>query len=70
MSRSPAVPPRQAPDAHDAHDAHDEPEITQERDVPLDGTDPAGEDMMKQVRNDRLQVPPGEEEKKEDAAGK
>ncbi len=56
MSRSPA--------------AHDEPEITQERDVPLDGTDPVGEDMMKQVRNDRLQVPPGEEEKKEGAAGK
>ncbi len=64
MSRSPAIPPRQAPAPHD------EPEITQERDVPLDGTDPVGEDMMKQVRNDRLQVPPGEEEKKEGAAGK
>ncbi|MDA8443947.1 hypothetical protein [Paracidovorax valerianellae] len=39
----------------------DEPEVTQENDVPLDGTDPDGEDMMKEVRNDRLEVPPGEE---------
>ncbi|SFE02753.1 hypothetical protein [Paracidovorax konjaci] len=45
--------------------ASDEPEVTQENDVPLDGTDPDGEAMMKEVRNDRLEVPPGEEEKDE-----
>ncbi len=45
--------------------AHDEPEITQERDVPLDGTDADGEKLMKEVRNDRLEVPPGEEEANE-----
>jgi hypothetical protein len=43
----------------------DEPEVTQENDVPVDGTDPTGEAMMKEVRNDRLQVPPGEEESAE-----
>ncbi|WP_311223784.1 MULTISPECIES: hypothetical protein [unclassified Acidovorax] len=47
--------------------ANDEPEITQENDVPLDGTDPVGEDMMKEVRNDRLKVPPGEEEQADQA---
>lgn len=46
--------------------ASDEPEITQETAVPLDGTDPVGEEMMKEVRNDRLQVPPGEEEQKQE----
>lgn len=48
--------------------ASDEPEVTQENDVPVDGTDPTGEAMMKEVRNDRLQVPPGEEESAENAA--
>ena len=47
--------------------ASDEPEVTQERDVPLDGTDPVGEGMMKEVRNERLEVPPGEEEQAERA---
>ena len=47
--------------------ANDEPEITQENDVPLDGTAPVGEDMMKEVRNDRLKVPPGEEEQADQA---
>ncbi|XDF34054.1 hypothetical protein RBH89_17825 [Paracidovorax avenae] len=37
----------------------DEPEVTQETDVPVDGTDPVGEEMMKEVRNDRLQQPAG-----------
>jgi len=45
--------------------AHDEPEITQERDVPLDGADADGEKLMKEVRNDRLEVTPGEEEANE-----
>ncbi|MDR6214513.1 hypothetical protein [Paracidovorax wautersii] len=45
--------------------ASDEPEVTQENDIPLDGKDPVGEDMMKEVRNDRLKVPPGEEEQAE-----
>jgi len=45
--------------------ASDEPEVTQENDIPLDGKDPVGEDMMKEVRNDRLKVPPGEEERAE-----
>ncbi|GKT15092.1 hypothetical protein AVHY2522_06970 [Acidovorax sp. SUPP2522] len=39
----------------------DEPEITQEDSVPVDDTDPDDEAMMKEVRNDRLKVPPGEE---------
>ncbi len=46
----------------------DEPEVTQENDVPLDDTDPTGEAMMKEVRNDRLEVPPGEEESAENDA--
>ncbi|MET3915207.1 hypothetical protein ABID97_001989 [Variovorax sp. OAS795] len=33
----------------------DEPELTQEDSVPLDGTDKEGEEMMKKVRNDKLQ---------------
>ncbi|AVS75166.1 hypothetical protein [Paracidovorax cattleyae] len=37
----------------------DEPEVTQETDVPVDRTDPVGEEMMKEVRNDRLQQPAG-----------
>lgn len=45
--------------------ASDEPEVTQENDIPLDGKDPVGEEMMKEVRNDRLKVPPGEEEQAE-----
>ncbi len=45
--------------------ASDEPEVTQENDIPLDGKDPVGEDMMKEVRNDHLKVPPGEEEQAE-----
>ncbi|RZL93766.1 MAG: hypothetical protein EOP82_06585 [Variovorax sp.] len=40
----------------------DEPEIAQEEDIPSDGTDHAAREMMKEVRNDRLSVPPGEEE--------
>ncbi len=57
MSSTPSTPP--------ASTAPDEPEITQERDVPLDGTDAEGEKLMKEVRNDRLEVPPGEEEANE-----
>jgi hypothetical protein len=33
----------------------DEPELTQEESVPLDGTDPEGEEMMKKVDNKMLQ---------------
>lgn len=37
--------------------AADEPELTQEESVPTDGRDTQGEEMMKQVRNDKLQEP-------------
>jgi len=33
----------------------EEPELTQEESVPLDGTDPEGEEMMKKVENKKLQ---------------
>lgn len=48
------TPPRKPPG--------DQPEVTQETDVPVDGTDPVGEEMMKEVRNDRLQQPAGDSE--------
>lgn len=34
---------------------HEEPEVTQEESVPSDGRDTEGEELMKQVRNDKLQ---------------
>lgn len=40
---------------------HDEPEITQEEAVPTDGKDVEGEEMMKKVRNKKLEEQPGEE---------
>jgi hypothetical protein len=39
----------------------EEPEIVQEEDIPSDGVDHEAEQMMKQVHNDKLEVPPGEE---------
>ena len=39
----------------------DEPEITQEESVPTDGKDVEGEEMMKKVRNKKLDEQPGEE---------
>jgi hypothetical protein len=33
----------------------DEPELTQEESVPLDGTDPEGEEMRKKVENKMLE---------------
>jgi hypothetical protein len=50
------TPPRPSQPAH-----HDEPEITQEESVPTDGKDTEGEEMMKQVRNKKLEEQPGEE---------
>ncbi len=38
--------------------SHEEPEITQEESVPLDGRDHDGEEMMKQVKNPRLEEAP------------
>jgi len=35
-------------------DANEEPELTQEDSVPSDGKDVEGEQMMKQVSNDKL----------------
>ena len=40
---------------------HEEPEITQEEAVPNDGKDIEGEEMMKQVVNEKLEEKPGEE---------
>ncbi|APW38663.1 hypothetical protein RD110_16850 [Rhodoferax koreense] len=40
-----------------ARERHEEPEITQEESVPLDGRDHDGEEMMKQVRNPKLEQP-------------
>lgn len=40
---------------------HDEPEITQEEAVPTDGKDVEGEEMMKKVRNKKLEEQPGQE---------
>lgn len=34
---------------------HEEPEVTQEESVPSDGRDTEGEELMKQVRHDKLQ---------------
>ncbi|WP_100208458.1 hypothetical protein [Paracidovorax oryzae] len=55
------APPSRTPRRRHAHTPpqapSDEPEVTQETDVPVDGTDPVGEEMMKEVRNDRLQQP-------------
>ncbi|MGJ7612788.1 MULTISPECIES: hypothetical protein [unclassified Variovorax] len=34
---------------------HEEPEVTQEESVPSDGRDTEGEEMMKQVRNGKLE---------------
>jgi hypothetical protein len=42
-------------------DHREEPEITQEEAVPTDGKDVEGEEMMKQVRNRKLEEQPGEE---------
>lgn len=42
-------------------DQRDEPEITQEDSVPTDGKDVEGEEMMKKVRNTKLEEQPGEE---------
>lgn len=36
----------------------EEPEIGQEEDIPSDGSDTAGEKMMKEVGNARLKTPP------------
>jgi hypothetical protein len=48
--------PKPTPPEH-----HDEPEITQEESVPTDGKDVEGEEMMKKVRNKKLEEQPGEE---------
>lgn len=45
---------------------HEEPEITQEEAVPNDGKDVEGEEMMKQVKNDKLEEKPGEEKDAKD----
>lgn len=42
-------------------DHREEPEITQEESVPTDGKDVEGEEMMKKVRNKKLEEQPGEE---------
>jgi len=44
-----------------SHGPHDEPEMTQEEDVPLDGRDHEGEEMMKEVGNDRLSSTPDDQ---------
>ena len=50
------------PSAQPTPPAHqDEPEITQEESVPSDGKDVEGEEMMKKVRNKKLDEQPGEE---------
>ena len=38
----------------------EEPEITQEEDVAVDGRDTDGEEMMKEVKNPKLDQQPGE----------
>jgi len=48
MKNTPSPSPRRQRSA-------DEPELTQEESVPLDGTDPEGEEMMKKVENKKLQ---------------
>ena len=45
---------------------HEEPEITQEEAVPNDGKDIEGEEMMKQVVNEKLEEKPGEEKDAKD----
>ncbi|MDB5895806.1 MAG: hypothetical protein JWQ88_3337 [Rhodoferax sp.] len=47
----------------------DEPEITQEEDVPLDGRDHEGEEMMKEVGNDRMASTTDDETSRKAAAG-
>ena len=39
---------------------NEEPEITQEEDVPVDGRDTEGEEMMKEVKNPKLDQKPEE----------
>ena len=50
------TPPKPSPADH-----REEPEITQEESVPTDGKDVEGEEMMKKVRNKKLDEQPGEE---------
>lgn len=50
------TPPKPAQPDH-----REEPEITQEESVPTDGKDVEGEEMMKKVRNKKLEEQPGEE---------
>ena len=51
-----STPPKPAQPDH-----REEPEITQEESVPTDGKDVEGEEMMKKVRNKKLEEQPGEE---------
>ena len=47
---------------------HEEPEVTQEDDVPTDGKDVEGEEMMKKVQNKKLHEPGDRESKTPDKA--
>jgi hypothetical protein len=47
-----------------ATQTNEEPEVVQEEAIPSDGRDREGEELMKQVRNDRLQEPPPEPDDK------
>lgn len=49
------------PDPRQDPAAHEEPEVAQEDSVPTDGRDVDGEKMMKQVVNEKLEQPPGQE---------
>lgn len=48
--------------------ASDEPELSNEEAVPNDGRDVEGEEMMKEVRNKKLQEPGDREHKTPDKA--